>query len=149
MSDSNIKCFDHFKTVDCRTENCASKVAASTNQTVSRETQAKVNGITRDYQYTAVPLKDAHGNVVAAFEMFVDQTEAKNTIKLNDKLAAYRNAQTQKIVDALELLAKGDLNFELKLDLPDDDTSGAYKLFEQINRNTPIKPSNKMFSSWQ
>ena len=134
MADSFKKCYEHFQTGDCRTENCASKVAAYSNQTVSRETQAKVKGETRDYQYTSVPLKDAHGNVVAAFEMFVDETDAKNTIKLNDKLAAYRNAQTEKIVEALELLAKGDLSFDLKLDKPDEDTKVAYDLFEKIRK---------------
>ncbi|MEJ5246106.1 MAG: methyl-accepting chemotaxis protein [Bacteroidota bacterium] len=98
----------------------------------SKETKAKVGSKELDLRFTSVPLKDNQGNVVAAFEMFVDETEIKQAMRRNEKLTLYQEKQTEKIVQALEQLSLGNINFDVRLDEPDEDTKEAYERFLQI-----------------
>jgi methyl-accepting chemotaxis protein len=98
----------------------------------SKEAKAKVGSKELDLRFTSVPLKDNQGNVVAAFEMFVDETEIKQAMRRNEKLTLYQEKQTEKIVQALEQLSSGNIDFEIHLDEPDEDTKDAYDRFMQI-----------------
>ncbi|HOK14388.1 MAG TPA: hypothetical protein PK007_05630 [Candidatus Kapabacteria bacterium] len=98
----------------------------------SKEAKAKVGSKEIDLRFTSVPLKDNQGNVVAAFEMFVDETEIKQAMRRNEKLTLYQEKQTEKIVQALEQLSSGNIDFEIHLDEPDEDTKDAYDRFMQI-----------------
>ncbi len=98
----------------------------------TKEVKAKVGSKEQELRFTSVPLKDKQGNVVAAFEMFVDETEIKQAMRRNEKLTLYQQKQTEKIVEALEQLSLGNINFDLQLDEPDDDTKEAYDRFKLI-----------------
>ena len=125
-------CFEHFKTNDCNTEKCATAKAFQLRNTSNSETTAKPGNKQLDLRYTSVPLTDENGHVVAAFEMFVDETEIKTAMRLNEKLGDYRQRQTEKIVDALNNLAEGNFAFNIELDTPDNDLIEAHELFSKI-----------------
>jgi len=125
-------CFEHLKTNDCNTDNCAAAKAFQMRNTSAGDTAAKPGSKQLDLRYTSVPLTDENGHVVAAFEMFVDETDIKTAMRLNQKLGDYRQRQTEKIVDALNNLAEGNFNFTINLDPPDDDLIEAHSLFSKI-----------------
>jgi PAS domain S-box-containing protein len=69
------KCYDHFKTGDCRTENCSCFRAMNREQVSTSDTVAKpMPGVEIDISYTGVPIRDEAGKVIGALEVVVDQT---------------------------------------------------------------------------
>ncbi len=96
------------------------------------ETKAIIGGKEHEMRFTSVPLKDGKGDIVAAFEIFVDETETKRAMRRAEKLVAYQQNQTDKVVEALRQLSEGNVNFSLELDPPDEDTQVTYNSFMQI-----------------
>jgi len=68
------KCYDGFRMGDCRTERCACARAMAHHCEVSSETDAHPEGLDLHLLYSAVPLLDAGGRVLGAFEVITDQT---------------------------------------------------------------------------
>lgn len=129
---NNQKCSSIFKTDDCNNEKCASKRAIAIGTNISSETISHQNGKDVYYRYTSVPLKDENGNVVAAFEMFSDETESKIAVEKSQKLADYQKAQTEKLIYALTKLSEGELSFAVEPDKADSDCQEAYEMFSKI-----------------
>lgn len=121
-----------IKFIDLKLEDNPTFKAFQQGIIASAEAKAVVGNRELELRYTSVPLKDEKGNIVAAFEMFVDQTEIKQAMRRNEKLTLYQQKQTDKIVAALQELSNGNINFKLELDPPDDDTREAYNRFMQI-----------------
>jgi PAS domain-containing protein len=71
------KCYDSFRTGDCRTERCACARAMQQDREVSSETDAHPEGLDLHILYSAVPLRDGAGRVVGAFEVVTDQIAVK------------------------------------------------------------------------
>jgi len=69
------KCYDHFRTSDCKTDKCACGQAISGGLAASSETDAHpAAGVDLDISYSAIPLRDEQGKVIGAFEVVSDQT---------------------------------------------------------------------------
>jgi methyl-accepting chemotaxis protein len=127
------KCYDHFKTSDCRTERCACSLAMRDSQLSSGETDAHpAIGVDLDISYTGVPMKDDHGNVIGAFEVVTDQTAVKKAARLASKVADYQNLETVKVVDALGKLSNGNTQIHLDTADGDDDTRAVKETFDTI-----------------
>lgn len=75
------KCYDFFKTSDCRTSNCALANAMQHNRIAESETDAHPNGKDLWISYTGAPVKDKNSNIIGAIEIVIDQTETKNAMK--------------------------------------------------------------------
>jgi PAS domain S-box-containing protein len=88
------KCFDHFKTPDCRTPKCASGQCMGSGRIASSETQATPKGRQYDIAYSGVPILDSHGKAIGAMEFFTDLTDIRE---------AARKAQ-KRIEDALSFI---------------------------------------------
>ncbi|PKL64935.1 MAG: methyl-accepting chemotaxis protein [Methanomicrobiales archaeon HGW-Methanomicrobiales-3] len=88
------KCYDHFKTGECRTPKCASGQCMMSGRMASSETQALPKGRQYDIAYSGVPILDANGNAIGAMEFFTDLTDIRE---------AARQAQ-KKIDDALKFI---------------------------------------------
>ncbi len=128
------KCFDHFKTGDCKTDKCSCYQAMSRDQSATSETQCKpMAGVELDISYTGVPVRDEAGKVIGALEVVMDQTEVKKASRLAKKVADYQAAETEKLVDGLGRLAKGDADFSVETSAGDNDTAEARQTFETIN----------------
>jgi PAS domain S-box-containing protein len=125
-------CYNHFKTSDCKTDNCACGQSMRKLTAVNRETDAHPAGLDLDIQYTATPVKDLQGNVVGAFEVVIDQTAVKKAARVMQKVADYQVAETEKLKDGLNRMALGDLMFDLKVAEGDNDTAMSRKSFEEI-----------------
>ncbi|NMB78303.1 MAG: PAS domain-containing protein, partial [Methanomicrobiales archaeon] len=95
------KCFDHFKTPDCRTGKCASGQCMMSGKMASSETQAFPKGRQYDIAYSGVPIIDTNGNTIGAMEFFTDLTEireaARKAQKKIDDALAFINGQMDKI----------------------------------------------------
>jgi len=127
------KCFDHFKTGDCGTANCACRQAMTREQTSASATVARpVAGLELDIAYTGVPIRDENGKVIGAFEIVTDQTEVKKAARLMQKIADYQAGETQKLAQGLERLALGDTSFTVQTAAGDADTEEARKTFEPL-----------------
>jgi methyl-accepting chemotaxis protein len=127
------KCYDHFKTKDCRTSNCACAKTMSSGQFTERSTQANPGNLNLEIDYSAVPVKDKKGTVIGAFEVVNDQTAARNAMKKAEKVNQYQLVEANKLTEALDRFAKGDLEFKLATEKSDDDTVDAKAIFDNIN----------------
>ncbi|MSM41647.1 MAG: HAMP domain-containing protein [Geobacter sp.] len=128
------KCYDHFKTSDCKTNKCACQQALLTSQPASGETDAHpAPGVNLDIAYSGVPLKDQQGNVIGAFEVVTDLTAIRKASRVADKQARFQTEEVNKLLNNLELLASGDLNIHTGVAAEDDDTREIARNFTKIN----------------
>jgi methyl-accepting chemotaxis protein len=66
------KCYDHFKTSDCRTAKSACGNAMKGGQAATSETDAHPGSLNLDISYTGVPIKDREGKIIGAREFVID-----------------------------------------------------------------------------
>ncbi len=118
------KCYDNFKTGDCKTEKCACAQAMSKNLAASEETIAKPNGKELPIIYTGAPINDKHGKIIGAVEFITDITEVKNAQN-------YLSHKTDEMLKVMNQFAEGDLTVKLVVDK--DDQIG--KLFAGFNKS--------------
>lgn len=145
---NGTKCYDHFKTTDCRTGNCACSRAMISNREEASEAIAKPKGSEIDIEYSAVPIKNLEGKVVGAIEIVTDQTAIKQTMRKIEKVSTYQNNEAKKLTTALQSLALGDLSISLDVDRGDADTFEAKEMFHVINQavNSTIEVNKEIAS---
>ncbi|MBJ6725802.1 cache domain-containing protein [Geomesophilobacter sediminis] len=146
------KCYDHFKTADCKTDNCACYRAMTTAQEATHETDAHPQaGLDLDIAYTGVPIKDDSGKVLGAFEVVTDLTAIKQAARKAQKIADYQDAETKKLVGGLDKLAKGEVDFTLATAPGDDDTREVKETFDTIAAavNSSVDASRKIAQAAQ
>ncbi|MBW4055193.1 MAG: PAS domain-containing protein [Proteobacteria bacterium] len=130
---SGTKCYDHFRTSDCKTDKCACQRAMTTGQLSNSATDAHPGSLNLDIDYTGVPIKDDNGAIIAAFEVVSDQTAVKKAARIADKQAQFQSDEVGKLLVNLENLSIGDLNANMVVAASDEDTLTISKNFEQIN----------------
>ncbi len=128
------KCFDHFRTGDCRTDRCACGAAMRTSASANSETVAHPGTLTLDIAYTALPVTGNNGKVIGAMEVVQDQTDVKNSVRRRERLNTFQESEAKKLTQQLERLAQGDLQFELAVGDGDDVTTSAREQFLSIGR---------------
>ncbi len=133
------KCFDHFKTADCRTEKCACFRAMHRGQTATSETEAHPCGMSLEISYTGVPIRDEDGSIIGAFEFIIDQTAITQAVQLARKVADFGGREVQKLNEIFDRLSQGDLNISIEANEGDcgiEDTRQEFqRLYEAINLN--------------
>ncbi|MFZ0930206.1 MAG: methyl-accepting chemotaxis protein [Syntrophobacteraceae bacterium] len=127
------RCYDHFKTPDCRTDRCATGQCMQRGHEVTAETDAHPKGMHLDISYTGVPIKDMDGKVVAALEFITDLTAIKSASRLAKKQADYQAAEVEKLVLNLGKVAGGSLDVDTATAPVDDDTRSVGVNFTKIN----------------
>ncbi|MEW6182068.1 MAG: methyl-accepting chemotaxis protein [Bacillota bacterium] len=129
------KCYSHFKTSDCHTNNCACGQAIQQGHKVTHETDAHPRGMNLDIAYTGVPIKKSDGKIVAVMEVITDQTAVKTAARVAEKQQAYQQKEVQSLIINLGKLAKGDLLVETKVADTDEDTRTTGSNFVEINNS--------------
>jgi len=137
----NAECRSIMRTSDCQSEKCAVDRCMRRGRAVTSETDARPGENDLEISYTAVPLKDADGNVIAGLEVITDQTEIKRAARTSEqaartvrKQADYQAAQVDRLVENLGRLSMGDLNIELVESETDEDTRAIGENFGKISR---------------
>ncbi len=140
------KCYDHFRTGDCKTQNCACAKSIQTNANQKSETVARPGNLELEIQYSAVPLRNKEGSVIGAFEVVSDQTAIKLAMRKAEKIEKYQTNEAVKLTEGLTSLSKGDLMFDLKTEEADNDTLEAQKMFDTINHavNVSVAAINRL-----
>ncbi len=128
----NTKCYNHFKTSDCRTDKCACAKALEQGMRTAGETDAHPAGLDLQIQYIGNPIKDDNGSVVGVMEVVVDMTAIRKAQQLADKQAAYERREVEKLVVNLEKLASGNTNVEISPAPPDEDTRAIADSFASV-----------------
>lgn len=82
------KCYDGFRTTDCRTERCACFRAMQRGGEASSEADAHPEGLDLHILYSAVPLRDPAGRIAGAFEIVTEQFAVRCTARDEDEPAA-------------------------------------------------------------
>jgi methyl-accepting chemotaxis protein len=126
------KCFNHFKTSDCNTDNCACNQAMKLNQMASSETDAHPGQHDLEIKYTGVPIKDKEGKVIGAFEVVVDQTEVVQAMEKGKEISEYQKNEADKLTDCLVKMADGNFDFKLEAAEGNEVTKDAAEVFNTI-----------------
>jgi methyl-accepting chemotaxis protein len=101
------KCYDVFKTSDCKTANCACQRAMNERKEVSRETDAHPQaGTDLLISYKGTPITK-NGQVIGAFEVVTDQTEIKKAKAQAEKQAETLTVLLSDVNTAAEQVAAG------------------------------------------
>ncbi len=126
------RCYDHFKTSDCKTDRCACGQAMRNGQDANSETDAHPGGLDLDISYSATPLRDEQGKIIGAFEVVSDQTAIKTAARVAEKIAKYQAVETHKLVECLEKIADGDISLAIETEPADTDTESVKQIFDGI-----------------
>ena len=145
----NKKCYDYFKTSDCRTSNCACDRAMNSGQSVISETDAHPGGNDLEVSYSGTPIKDENNEIVGAFEVITDQTEIKNAQKIAKKVAIYQDKEVDKLSQTLQKVADCDMTVSYEVSDSDDDTKDVHNAFKSIQKglNSTINNMANVLSS--
>ena len=119
------KCYDHFKTGDCRTDKCSCAQAMNKGITKTEETVAHPNGMSIPIMYTGAPIKDKSGNIIGALEFVADITE-------NKEGQNYLARSTNALLIEMNKFAEGDLTVEV---VPEKENDDIGKLFNGFNKS--------------
>jgi methyl-accepting chemotaxis protein len=126
------KCFDHFRTSHCNTNQCAVSRCMKENRSVTAETDAHPGSNDLEITYTGIPIKDSAGKIVGGFELVTDVTTIKKAQRISEKIVSFQKQEVEKVADALQKLAKGNLNFNIEVGQADEDTLEVYQSFVAI-----------------
>ena len=118
----------------CNTDRCTCAIAMKMDGLTKIETNASILGKNYDFTCSAVPLKDANGKTIGAFELLDDESLAKRAIRNSEKISGYRLRQAKKVADCLSKMAEGDLAISLEFDPPDDETAEARKAYDDLGK---------------
>jgi methyl-accepting chemotaxis protein len=127
------KCYNHFKTSDCRTANCACSRAMEDNRRSTSETDAHPGGHDLEISYTGVPVRDENGTVTGALEIVTDQTAIRRAAMISQKIAQYQEIEVARLTENLNRMAQGNLNLALEVAEGDTDTAGVRTNFIAIS----------------
>ncbi|MDM8549199.1 methyl-accepting chemotaxis protein [Desulfobacterales bacterium HSG2] len=128
------KCYDNFRTSDCRSERCATARSMQQGYAVASEAVARPGDESLDISYTGTPLKDADGNIIGCLEIITDQTAVRHAARVARKQADFQTAEADRLVENLGRVARGDLDVEIVGSETDDDTRSVGENFGKIAR---------------
>jgi methyl-accepting chemotaxis protein len=134
LAKNKTKCYDHFRTGDCKTGKCACNQAMAQNRESSNETDAHPGINNLDIQYTGIPVKNREGNIIGAFEVVSDITAIRTAGRIAQKVAEYQNNETRKVTENLIKLSQGNVAFTAESANADNDTQDAKQKFDTINQ---------------
>ena len=124
------------------TAGAVAKEAIATGEKCTRKASEELGGLHRDVIYTATPITDSHGNVVAAFILAMDETEivaamkkAEENAARDARRAAYLAEEVDIVIDNLDKLADGNLNLNTTMEDVDEELSDIAANFRRINDN--------------
>ncbi|MBI5443812.1 MAG: PAS domain-containing protein [Deltaproteobacteria bacterium] len=126
------KCYEHFRSSECRTGKCACAQAMQTGREAISETDAHPNGTKLDVLFSAVPVRDRSGATIGAFEVIQDRTAVKEAARLASKVAGFQDDQVRNLIGSMDRLAQGDLDFTVSVAAGDSDTAEARERFHEI-----------------
>jgi len=132
LSSMKTRCYDFFKTGDCRNSKCAVARAMQSGSDATSETDAHPGSYNLDISYAGVPIRNKEGVIIGAIEIVTDQTAVKKAQRVSQKVAEYQDMETKKVTDALDKLAKGDLNINIEVAAADNETADSKKKFDMI-----------------
>ncbi len=131
---NKTKCYDFFKTEDCKTATCACGQAMALGSATANETVANPGTHKLDIKYSGIPLKNKENIIIGAFEIVVDQTTIKQAAKIAQKVAEYQEIETKKVTENLIKLSLGNTNISASSGDADNDTSDTKQKFDIINQ---------------
>ena len=126
------RCYDYFRTDDCRNERCAVARAMAERAVRSSETTARPAGKELEIRYTAVPNLDGEGQVIGAAEIVVDQTDIKQAARRMERVAAFQDSETGKLISVMQSLAQGDLEVSYQVEEGDQETAKVRESYLRI-----------------
>lgn len=130
LARSKTRCFDFFKTSDCRTAKCACTQAMQGNREASSETDAHPGGLNLEIGYSGVPLRNEEGKVIGALEIVQDLTAIKQAARTAQKVADYQETEVNRLAGNLKKVSLGDLDCDLNVAEADTDTKESVPLFD-------------------
>ncbi len=126
------KCYDHVRSSDCNTEQCACNRAMRDGRSATSETDAHPGTNHLEISYTGTPLRDQEGNVIGALETVTDLSQTKQHARTTAKILQYQNIETEKLSACLGGLALGNIRSALQAEQGDADTSAIRTSYDAI-----------------
>lgn len=122
------KCYDHFKTEHCKTDNCALYKAMKNDNIFVEETVAYPNGKELPILYVGAPVKNRNGNIIGALESVTDIKDIK-------EMQNYLTRSTQNLLGAIVRFSDGDLTVNVNPEKEGDDIAKLFVGFNQSVQN--------------
>ena len=107
---NGAKCYDQFKTLDCRTPKCACSQAMQDGRQAESVTEAHPSGKDLNIMYTGTPIRNREGKIIGALEVVVDQTQTAGAVKHMRETASTLSAASTELSSIASQTAGGVRN---------------------------------------
>jgi len=118
-----MKCYNHFKTTHCRTENCAVSQAMKYDRITTEKTVANPLDTEIPIQYTGTAVKDNNNEIIGAVEYVTDITEIDALMK-----------ETDHVVETVSKVMEAAANKDLSQQIAEEFTGKFVDLRENVNK---------------
>ncbi len=127
------KCSELWNSSKCSTEQCPCRVAMEQDTTYTCTNDALIGDQQLNIFCAAAPLRDDQGQVIGSFEFITDQTAIVQAMQVAEKVSQFQKAEVEKLIEGLDRLAAGDLDFAIEVAPGDADTLEVKQNFLQIH----------------
>lgn len=138
-----MKCYELMDSKICNSEQCPGKISISKGVECNKEIKIGVY----DSLIKTGPVKDTDGNIIGMIEVVSDLTEIRTAqreaekqaeavtqqMETGKKQAAFQKNEVEKLIIAIEKLAKGELDIEFNVEDTDDEIKEVRENFKKIN----------------
>ncbi len=126
--------YDYLKTEDYQAGKCAVAHAFKTGTVSSSETTVEINGKKRYITYTAIPIADGQGRVVAALQFINDLTDIRLAQLLSEKQENYQSQAIENLIEEITKFSKGNLDIKIEIAPCDQDTKDIHANFQKLGQ---------------
>ncbi len=133
----NTQCSDHFKTDDCRNGQCACRRAMQDGRMVNADTRARPlgdAGPVLDLACSSLPITDAQGQVIGAFETMVDESASRRAQRRMEHIADYQSGEVDQLIRSLERVSHGDLSLPWSVAQGDEEVAFVRELMTTTHK---------------
>lgn len=126
------RCHDELNSSHCNTRHCVVQRAFTSGKPCTDEMILTVGDEKYEIKYSGIPVRNKKGEVVAALEFLVDQTEIKVQQRRSEKVAEYLGQEVELLSHTMENVAQGNLDTSYEVSEADSDTAQVHDMFVGI-----------------
>ena len=127
------QCYDGLKTSICGTKDCVCTRATTENKPVTRKTTAETPIGHRCLSAKGIPLKNAQGRTVGAWDIALDETDVIHSQRLVELQTGYQQKEVESLSQVMQEIADGNMRVQYSISPTDENTRQVGEAFSALS----------------
>ena len=126
------KCHDQLKLGICGTKDCVCTRATEDDKPCTRKTTVETPMGRRFLSAKGIPLKNAAGDIIGAWDIALDETEAARGQLVVEQQTAYQQREVETLSQVLHQIADGNMRVQYENAATDENTTSVGEAFSAL-----------------